>query len=367
LDVNPAGDVVIQETAETKEARQSELRIKGKLSLVSKKFGKYALAIGDFNDKVVGGKSLHQAELRGKLPELIQQPKSVAIPFGVFENVLGLSANKDVTKRYEELVQTADQGGAETLTKLRETVLTLRAPDELKTALQQTMTGSGLEWPTDWEKTWNRIKQVWASKWNDRAFLSRTRMGVPHESLFMAVLIQQVVPADYAFVIHTVNPSSSNKNELFAEVVLGLGETLVGNYPGRALSFVWDKTVKRAAILSYPSKSIGLYGSGLIFRSDSNGEDLEGYAGAGLYDSVLLDRPREAALDYTHERLIWDQAFREELVTKIAQVGLEVERVCGSAQDVEGAVAGGKFYVVQTRPQVGLSETIPAPKTPNRK
>jgi alpha-glucan,water dikinase len=229
----------------------------------------------------------------------------------------------------------------------------------LKTALQQTMTSSGLEWPTDWEKTWNRIKQVWASKWNDRAFLSRTRMGIPHESLFMAVLIQQVVPADYAFVIHTLNPSSGNESELFAEVVLGLGETLVGNYPGRALSFVWDKTAQKSTVLSFPSKSIGLYGSGLIFRSDSNGEDLEGYAGAGLYDSVLLDKPREAALDYAQERLIWDQPFREDLAGKIARIGLEVERVCGSPQDAEGAVAGGKFYVVQTRPQVGLSGTIP--------
>ena len=62
----------------------------------------------------------------------------------------------------------------------------------------------------------------------------------------MAVLIQQVVPADYAFVIHTVNPSNGNRDELFAEVVLGLGETLVGNYPGRALSFVWNKNTGRA-------------------------------------------------------------------------------------------------------------------------
>jgi alpha-glucan,water dikinase len=358
LDVSPAGDVVIKETtAQAKEPLQPEPKEKRNLSLVAKKFGKYALAISDFNEKVVGGKSLHLIQLRGQLPNWIEMPKSVAVPFGVFEKVLTLTSNKDAARQYNELVQQADKGGADTLAKLRECVLTLRAPDELKEALQQTMTSSGLEWPTDWEKTWNRIKQVWASKWNDRAYLSRARLGVPHESLFMAVLVQQVVPADYAFVIHTVNPSTGNKNELFAEVVLGLGETLVGNYPGRALSFVWDKTAQKATILSYPSKSVGLYGSGLIFRSDSNGEDLEGYAGAGLYDSVLLDKPREAALDYAQERLVWDQTFREQIAAKIAQIGLEVERACGSAQDVEGAVAAGKYYVVQTRPQVGLVET----------
>src|SRR6185369_17031855 len=166
-------------------------------------------------------------------------------------------------------------------------------------------------WPEHWDSAWRCILQVWASKWNERAVLSRNRMGLAHEDLVMSVLIQPVVEADYAFVIHTVNPSSSNTNELYAELVLGLGETLVGNYPGRSMSFVWDKPTEKARLISFPSKSVGLYGSGLIFRSDSNGEDLAGYAGAGLYDSVLLQKPRQTQVDYSEERLIWDEAFRQ--------------------------------------------------------
>lgn len=34
--------------------------------------------------------------------------------------------------------------------------------------------------------------QVWASKWNDRAWLSRRAQGVPEADLYMAVLLQQV-------------------------------------------------------------------------------------------------------------------------------------------------------------------------------
>src|SRR6185503_15970950 len=256
-------------------------------------------------------------------------------------------------KRYAQSVEQTN-GDAETLAALREAVRPFTAPKDLKEALQATMSNAGLNWPDDWEKTWSCIKRVWASKWNDRAFLSRKRMGMPHEALFMAVLIQSVVQADYAFVIHTVNPSTGNANELFAEVVLGLGETLVGNYPGRALSFVCDKTTGKQTLLSYPSKSAGLYGGGLIFRSDSNGEDLAGYAGAGLYDSVLLDEPRHVALDYTQEPLVWDEAFRQNVLGTIGRIGLEIERVCGSPQDIEGAVTQGKYYVVQTRPQVGI-------------
>src|ERR1039457_5273222 len=101
----------------------------------------------------------------------------------------------------------------------------------------------------------------------------------------MAVLIQEVVEAEYAFVLHTVNPINGHHDELYAEIVRGLGETLVGNYPGRAMSFVFAKAARRATVLAYPGKSIGLFGGGLIFRSDSNAEDLAGYAGAGLYRS----------------------------------------------------------------------------------
>ena len=199
----------------------------------------------------------------------------------------------------------------------------------------------------------HRIKQVWASLWNDRAWFSREATGFPHEAVSMAVLIQEVVPAEYAFVIHTVNPATGNQNELYAEIVQGLGETLVGNYPGRAFSVVVDKTSLNSTVTAYPSKSVALRGGGLIFRSDSNAEDLEGYAGAGLYDSVLLEPAVEERVDTTRDPLVWDTAFRERLVRAIAVVGVAVEKVFGGPQDIEGAWADGELHVVQSRPQVG--------------
>jgi alpha-glucan,water dikinase len=179
-------------------------------------------------------------------------------------------------------------------------------------------------------------------------------MQLADDGLFMAVLIQPVVPADFAFVIHTVNPSTGSAGELYAEVVLGLGETLVGNFPGRAMGFTWNKQNQQIRVVSYPSKSIGLFGAGLIFRSDSNGEDLEGYAGAGLYDSVVLPQPGSKALDYSNEPLLWDNEFRGGLLTAIARLGMAVEKATGSPQDIEGAVSKGEYFIVQSRPQVGL-------------
>ena len=130
----------------------------------------------------------------------------------------------------------------------------------------------------------------------------------------------------------------------------------MGNYPGRALSFVCSQSNGQPTVLAYPSKSIGLYGGGLIFRSDSNAEDLAGYAGAGLYDSVLLQPPRELRLDYTSNPSVWDAGFRAEFLGKIAGLGSAVEQVFGAPQDIEGAFANGRFHVVQSRPQVGLHD-----------
>ena len=355
LEVTAAGDVryekaVAPTTAAPPRARPVWSAVK------PPKFTRFAVTMDEFNEKIVGGKSCHLARLRGKLPEWIRLPSSVAVPFGVFERVLSLPANRSAARQYEDLVSCLEDGPRDrtTLAQLRETIQTLAAPEELPAALRETCWCAGFSCPKDEDGAWRCIKQVWASKWNERAVLSRNKMGIPHRNLLMAVLIQPVVEAEYAFVIHTTNPSTGNSGDLYAEIVPGLGETLVGNHPGRAMGFAWNKKTALATLVSFPSKSAGWYGGGLIFRSDSNGEDLAGYAGAGLYDSVLLPPPRQARLDYSEEPLVWDEDFRNRLFESIARLGAAVELALESPQDIEGVVAGGKYFLVQTRPQVGV-------------
>lgn len=52
---------------------------------------------------------------------------------------------------------------------------------------------------------------------------------------------------------------------------------------GSAIAFKARKdALDEPEVLCYASKSEGMFvGESLIFRSDSNGEDLEGYAGGG--------------------------------------------------------------------------------------
>lgn len=205
-----------------------------------------------------------------------------------------------------------------------------------------------------WNRSWVAIKKVWASKWNERAYVSCKKNKLDHDAVCMAVLIQEVICGDYAFVIHTNNPVSGDSSEIYTEIVKGLGETLVGAYPGRAMSFITKKTnLKSPTVISYPSKRIGLYSKpSIIFRSDSNNEDLEGNAGAGLYDSVIMDEAEEVVVDYSREPLIMDKSFRVRLFSAIAEAGNVIESIYGCPQDIEGVVKGGHIYIVQARPQV---------------
>mmetsp|Transcript_32561 Transcript_32561/g.58295 ORF Transcript_32561/g.58295 Transcript_32561/m.58295 type:complete len:92 (+) Transcript_32561:2-277(+) len=91
-----------------------------------------------------------------------------------------------------------------------------------------------------------------------------------------------------------------------------------------------------------------------MFRSDSNCEDLDGFAGAGFFDSVPLHPPAEVFADYTEEPLVTDEAFRRQTLSGIAAAAVAVEvALGGEAQDVEGVVLeDGSIYVVQSRPQI---------------
>jgi alpha-glucan,water dikinase len=356
LSVNAAGDVIFQEGSG--ESGITSQRVLPVPRISRPCFTAYALSSSKFNQKNVGGKSNNLRHLQGKLPEWIGLLSSVALPFGVFEKVLAEKNNKEIAGHYNELTlridKNAEKADVEVLSELRKTILGLRAPDDLVSELHGVMDEAGLPWPSNWEDAWTCIKGVWGSKWNERAHLSRRTRGIPHADLFMAVLIQEVVEADYSFVIHTVNPFTGKRDEIYAEVVPGLGETLVGNYPGKALSFTCRNGKDEPQLLAFPSKSVALFGSGLIFRSDSNGEDLAGYAGAGLYDSIMLEPPVKAPLDYTRESLVGNEDFRKEFLVTVADIGAIVEKAMGFPQDIEGAYSKGQYYVVQTRPQVGI-------------
>jgi len=245
------------------------------------------------------------------------------------------------------------------LYKCKQIVLSLQydrgQADPLIKQIREKLTVFGI---TDWPKAWQAIKKVWASKFNERAFLATKKIGVRLDKVYMAVLIQTIVKAEYAYVVHTTNPTNGEESEVYVEACRGLGEALVSDMPGAALSFtvVKNKAIKdgvkcdkRLKVNSYPNKPIELISnSGFIFRSDSNSEDLPGFAGAGLFDSYALEDETHKRVSYSSDKLVNDTLFREDFMSKVGEIGEVIEDVYdGEPQDIEGAYStDGKFYVV---------------------
>ena len=113
------------------------------------------------------------------------------------------------------------------------------------------------------------------------------------------------------------------------------------------MAFSYNKMTRKAAVGHYPNKSLGLSASGFIFRSDSNSEDLPGFAGAGLFDSYTMNEEKKFRISYNQEKLICNEPFRNDFMNKIGSIGAHIEEIYDNEpQDIEGAFVGGEFFVV---------------------
>merc|ERR1711935_570590 len=136
-----------------------------------------------------------------------------------------------------------------------------------------------------------------------------------------AVLVQRIVPAEHAYVIHTTNPTNLEDDEVYCEACKGLGEALVSDMPGQALSFAYHKRTKKITLGHYPNKPLGLSATGFIFRSDSNSEDLPGFAGAGLFDSYPMHDTTQFRIAYHSSRVFNDAAFLAGFMKRLGEIG----------------------------------------------
>ena len=80
---------------------------------------------------------------------------------------------------------------------------------------------------------------------------------------------------------------------------------------------------------------------------------LRRYAGAGLFDSVQSTEPMQTVTDYSTDMMCNDLNHQCSMLAAIGVVSVQLERLLGSAQDIEGVIDHrDAIHIVQTRPQV---------------
>jgi phosphoglucan,water dikinase len=198
------------------------------------------------------------------------------------------------------------------------------------------------------------ICKVWSSLWTPRAARSRLDIGIPHDQAHMAVLIQELVDADYAFVLHTLSPITQDPRTLYAEIAVGLGETLVSAATaGGPYRLTCDKSSGAVAILAFANFSQASRPN--PWQRLENARTPGSPSPTEKSESGSLEALVRETLDYSRIDLSREPSQLETLGRRLCRIGTYVEQALGKPQDIEGAVVKDTIYLVQTRPQQGLS------------
>ncbi|MCX5678275.1 MAG: PEP/pyruvate-binding domain-containing protein [Candidatus Omnitrophica bacterium] len=167
------------------------------------------------------------------------------------------------------------------------------------------------------------IQMVWASIWNLRAFDERERWNIDHGKVYPAVLLQNGRMSRKSFVVFTHHPETGkNDGKIRIWASYGLGRTLTDkeSYPGEGALWIYDRVTGELKNKS-PSRKIK------IAVAVKNEGKVRIFSEEGIYDKVLTQSEAET----------------------VVRECLEIERVLGSGQDIEGGFDDNGLFIVQSR------------------
>lgn len=164
------------------------------------------------------------------------------------------------------------------------------------------------------------VQRCWASVWGRRVLSYRASQGISAEPA-IAVVVQSMVDSETAGVMFTADPAGGARDRLVIEAAFGLGEAVVSGQVEP------DTYVVSKSGLSLLTVRIGVKTHQIV--RDSNG----------------AEKRVEIAPEMRARRVLTD-----EQIVELANAGLTIEAHYGAPQDVEWAFAGGKLYILQSRP-----------------
>src|ERR687890_1378327 len=177
------------------------------------------------------------------------------------------------------------------------------------------------------------VKNCWASLWTARAMAYRTRQGIAPETVSLAVVVQRMVESEAAGVMFTANPSNGRRDQTTISAAWGLGESVVSG------------TVT-------PDSIVVEKGSGRVLSRET--------ADKGVITVYTEDRTAERPVPEARRR---QPVLDDGAAAELARYGKRIEDHYGIPQDIEWALAGGEFFVVQARTITALPEPMTDPPT----
>jgi pyruvate,water dikinase len=189
----------------------------------------------------------------------------------------------------------------------------------------------------------HRMKEVFASLYNDRAISYRVHKGYAHSNVALSAGVQRMVRSDLgsAGVLFTIDTESGFSDVVFITASYGLGELVVQGSVNPDEFYVHKPTLNKG---KFPVIRRVL-GSKLQRMEFASAEDK---ASTGKLVTTL-DTPPEQRNRY---------AITDADAIELARYALIIEKHYGRAMDIEWGKDGvdGKIYILQARPETVKSQ-----------
>ena len=189
----------------------------------------------------------------------------------------------------------------------------------------------------------HKMKEVFASLYNDRAISYRVHKGFAHADVALSAGVQRMVRSDLgaAGVVFTIDTESGFQDVIFITASYGLGETVVQGSVNPDEFYV-HKPALKAGKLPIIRRNLGSKLIRMEFASTA-----ERLATGKLVHTV--DTPPEQRNRY---------ALNDADVIELAKYALIIETHYGRPMDIEWGKDGedGKLYILQARPETVKSQ-----------
>jgi pyruvate,water dikinase len=232
----------------------------------------------------------------------------------------------DIRTAYRQLC--AENGGGDVAVAVRSSATAEDLPDASFAGQQETFLNV-----TGLDDVVHKVKEVFASLYNDRAIAYRVHHGFKHEDVFLSAGVQLMVRSDVgaAGVLFTLDTESGFRDVVFITSSYGLGELVVQGAVNPDEFFVYKPTLLQGkpAILR---RSIGAKQLRMVY-SDQPGERV---------------RTEETPAELRNQFSLTDADVHE-----LAKQALVIERHYGRPMDIEWGKDGvsGKLFILQARPE----------------
>ncbi len=164
------------------------------------------------------------------------------------------------------------------------------------------------------------VQRCWASLYTPRALFYRVERKMRRKQVSVAVVIQKMVNSDVSGVCFTVHPITRDKDQMIIEACWGLGEALV--------------------------QGIITPDSYVIEKSTLNIIDIN----IGSQEKQILKAKKETEEKSVPKNLREKQKLTEKQIKELAKICIDIEKHYKDPRDIEWALEGNKFYIVQSRP-----------------